>query len=142
MSKLYHFTWLRHWESIKESGYIDVTESNISGTKERHGPDIVWLTKDPDWNIQPWQGQAIEVSPGFQRPVVPKDEVRLEVNAPDALPWIPWAKKQGAKTSWLRTLAKSSKTGKGTEWYVCPVVIPLEAILSIDFNPRLEEHNE
>jgi hypothetical protein len=142
MTKLYHFTCLTHWESIKAAGYIDVTESNISGKKEQVGPDVVWLTKDCDWDIQPWQGKAIEVSPGRYVSCAPKDEVRLEVKAPEVQPWIPWAKKQGAKASWLRALAKSSKTGKGTEWYICPSVIPLEAIVSVDFKPCLEEHNE
>jgi hypothetical protein len=46
--KLYHFTSPYHLPAILDADRLTVTESNISNTREHKGPDVVWLTDDPE----------------------------------------------------------------------------------------------
>jgi hypothetical protein len=49
VKRLYHYTSIERWRLIEAAGYLRRTESNLSMTTEHAGPDVVWLTTDPDY---------------------------------------------------------------------------------------------
>jgi hypothetical protein len=104
---LYHFTSTWHLPRTAEDGYIDVTESNLSGTREHAGPDVVWLTKSPTV-----AGTTFLLGSG-----VDKTEIRITVDVPglEAHKWRKWAYRRNIHPRWAAGLAAA---GGSTPWYV------------------------
>lgn len=85
MKRLYHYTSIERWWLIAEGGRLKTTESNLSGHRPHAGPDVVWLTTDPDCQY----GHGL-------RPTLngtDKTRVRIAVELPnrDVHKWSGWA---------------------------------------------------
>lgn len=102
--KLYHLTSIYHLPVIMASGYLKVTESNVSliPHEEHKGPDVVWLTTSQ----RPGQGWA---SMRDHLAFVDKTRVIFEVDVPDDVvrPWYDWCIEHGGTDHFMRALAAS-----------------------------------
>ena len=113
---LYHFTSPEHLPKILEAGYLKVTESNLSRTRTHAGPDVVWLTRNPEAAANNWW----QVS---GRRSVDKVGIRFTVDVPkrEAVRWWEWARRRGIDPGWARTLAEVGGSGS---WYVIERTVP------------------
>lgn len=120
--RLYHFTCEQHLPCIKLAGQLTTTESNLSQYKEHAGPDVVWLTSDPDPDPR---DIAVETS------AADKTAVRFTVEIPDdeAHPWIPWSRKRGIKPKWRRAMERGRRP---EAWYVVERPIPSREWIAVD----------
>ncbi len=118
--KLYHFTSILHLPHIKQSGFINVTESNIHPILEHFGPDVVWLTDLP----------TSERGLGLKGSSVNKQQIRFTVEV-DAQSWRDFANANKINRSWYRTL---DEVGGYTarNWYVSTAPIFSKNWLAID----------
>jgi hypothetical protein len=109
---LYHFTSAYHLSLITAAGHLKVVESNISRTREHAGPDVVWLTSNPEPTAQPWIAGA----------TLDKSEIRITVDVPkrEARKWRTWAASRGIDSTWAKALALP---GCGS-WYVVARPVP------------------
>lgn len=106
---LYHFTSPDHLPLIFRSGLLKPTESNLSMNRAHAGPDVVWLTSDPEPGYMEWTEGSIN----------DKSRIRFTVELPRraAQPWSDWAARLGMKPEWKRALINSG--GKGwRRWHV------------------------
>ena len=114
---LYHYTCIEHLPTILAAGYLKTSESNISPRVPHAGPDVAWLTTQPD----PTLGHGLNAG----QTVVDKTRIRFTVQVPKraVTPWRLWATMQGIDPTWMRALAQAG--GSGT-WRVTPRPIPAE----------------
>lgn len=112
--KLYHYTHLRHWDSILAGGAILAkADSNLHPTIEHHGPDVIWFTTE----------EQLTADHGLKHPLIhlapheDKRRIRIAVDIPKTwvFKWIPWAKQRGIPDYWLKALLK---VGGGPTWRV------------------------
>lgn len=111
---LYHYTSTEHLPLILGDGFLKTVESNISFKRPHAGPDVVWLTTDPD---------PADDTMGLQGADVDKLAVRITVNVDrrSVHKWLPWARARGIDPAWLKAL--TSAGGAGT-WRVVERPIP------------------
>ncbi|MCJ0868119.1 hypothetical protein [Streptomyces sp. AP-93] len=108
MTVLYHYTLVFHLPQILRSGYINVTESNISAGREHAGPDVVWLTA----------ANTADRSGGwYTGSHVDKTAVRITVDVPEreVYRWTEWAPRHGCSA---RTMAALRRVKGGNSWRV------------------------
>jgi len=102
--KLYHLTSIYHLPIIMASGFLKLTESNISLVphEEHKGPDVVWLTT----SNRPGQGWA-SMSRGLGW--VDKCRIQFDLELPEEIvhPWYDWALAHGGTDHFMRALATS-----------------------------------
>jgi hypothetical protein len=105
--RLYHYTSHDHLPYILYEGMLTVTESNISKEREHAGPDVVWLTTDPD----------VSRGSGLENPKHDKFAVRftVEVDRRAVHKWRDWARSHGIAADWMETLAS---LGGSASWRV------------------------
>lgn len=139
---LYHFTCLTHLESILRDGHLRTTDANLSQTRERVGPPVVWLTvNDMVTDSAPMLGGLIRLHPsGVLRPVEPwampyesqKTRVRftveLDADDPDLGWWPKWARAQGIKEGWYQGLAQMAAPARPRDWYVVTRPVSLSEV--------------
>lgn len=116
---LYHFTSGWHIDSILDNLVLTTTESNIEFSGA--GPEVVWLTSNPEPSAQARSGGAF------------KQEYRIQVD-PVGLPirkWSDWAREQGIEDWWYEAL-DASGGGRADEWWVCLTAVTRANIRSID----------
>jgi hypothetical protein len=103
---LYHFTSRVHLGSIMRNGEITTTESNLSMSQAHVGPDVVWLTSDPESprNSEWWQGSFLD-----------KTRIRITVEVPDAIRWDDWVAFHKIDKLWRSALMS---VGGSPTWYV------------------------
>jgi hypothetical protein len=111
VKRLYHYTSIERWRLIAESGRLNTTESNLSLHRVHAGPDVVWLTTDPDCQ----HGHGL-------RPTLDgtdKTRVRISVDLPnrDVDKWREWATRRRIDREWMRTLIETAGGGAAT-WRV------------------------
>ncbi len=101
---LYHFTCREHLDRILADGYLKVTESNISKRREHAGPDVVWLTTNPD---------ASAHGHGLAGSAADKTAIRftVELDKHDVRKWREWAARQGIDRAWMQGLASAGGSG-------------------------------
>lgn len=125
---LYHFTAKLYLPEILSDGYLRVAESNLSISRRRAGPDVVWLTKNQDpgmhsgWSKpQDWLPESIRAD---------KTEIRFKVDVPSraAQKWWTWARGRGIDERWARDLAAA---GGSNSWYVIERPIPASEWIEI-----------
>lgn len=106
--RLYHYTSLMHWRSIKRDGYIDVTESNVDILRDHAGPDVVWLTNE-----------SYDSTPPMLASIVDKTAVRILVEVPDdeVHRADTWMLEHGADPEWIAILERAGGSS-ATTWYV------------------------
>jgi hypothetical protein len=114
---LYHYTNKYHLASIRSTGILYPSESNVSWTKGHGGPDVVWLTTcdEPSLNH------------GLHGSVFDKTEVRISVELPAgwAKRWKKWAPVQGMSESDMDILAETGGGWQAADtWFVCTKPIP------------------
>ena len=111
MKRLYHYTSLERWALIQADGVLRTTESNLHPTIPHAGPDVVWLTTDPDLG----HGHGLKVAMDG----TDKTAVRITVELPnkDVHRWKDWAIRRGIERRWLDTLDRTGGGGSGT-WRV------------------------
>ena len=129
---LYHYTHRYHLATILETGYLKTVESNISLTREHAGPDVVWLTDEPDLAER---GAAWSLFKGLPSPV-DKTEVRLSVEVEDAIPWRSFARHHKIKLDWYATLNEAGG-GAANHWYVVPRRIGREEWVDVQLKPGI-----
>uniref|UniRef100_UPI003F989500 hypothetical protein n=1 Tax=Mycobacterium sp. TaxID=1785 RepID=UPI003F989500 len=115
VKRLYHYTSIERWELIEAAGHLRRTESNMSATKEHAGPDVVWLTTDPECAYD--HGVA-KTQDGTDKTRV---RITVELLNRDVHKWREWVTRRGIAEDWLRGLA--SVGGSGT-WRVTEKPIP------------------
>src|SRR5437660_338378 len=122
---LYHYTARELLTPILDTGFLRVTESNLSDTRQHAGPDVVWLTDDPETRNAGWaavpvvdrEGRILRFDPTI------KLAVRITVDVPDAVSWREWARAHGIQNIWYRHLAQAG--GDPEQWWV--VERPIES---------------
>ncbi len=119
---LYHFTSTVHLPLINAAGALTTTESNLSPTREHAGPDVVWLTSDPEPDAE---GHALAGS------CVDKTAVRITVDVPDAevWGWLPWSRGHRIPKKWARHLERGRRPAT---WYVMERPIPRAEWVAVD----------
>lgn len=123
---LYHFTALHHHESIYRDGYLRTTESNIGSPVallpphgEHYGPDVVWLTDQPD---------PTPVDIAVDGALLDKMQVRFAVRLEDAERWSDFAEHHGIHPEWRRIL----EDGRRPEtWWVVTRPVRLTEVTAI-----------
>jgi hypothetical protein len=102
--RLYHFTSFDRLALIQASGYLRVTESNVSASTPHAGPDVVWLTDEPE----PTSGSLLGLGP---RGVEDKIEVRIAVDLDhgEVEWWSDFADRFNVERSWRRALKRGRK---------------------------------
>jgi hypothetical protein len=116
---LYHFTSATHLPRILADGYLKVAESNMSRTREHAGPDVVWLTRNPDGAVQGWKdGSAAN-----------KTEIRFTVDVPgrEAHRWTEWSARRGIDPKWAQALTLPGFSS----WYVVERPVPVSEWVGI-----------
>jgi len=115
MKRLYHYTSIEHLPLIVASGKLLTTESKVSETREHAGPDVVWLTSDPECA----HGHGI----GKSADGIDKSRIRFTVDVPnrEVQRWKAWALGHGMDRAWLKTFTESAaqsgqSDGAGTWW--------------------------
>lgn len=110
MRTVYHYTCLAHVPDIVASGYIKTVESNLSVEREHAGPDVVWLTTDPEAGPRDHglNATGLDAVANWD-----KSRVRITVELPNnyVYKWLPWAKARGIEDRWLAALMRT-----GTGW--------------------------
>lgn len=119
--RLYHYTCLEHWKRIKAEGRIRTTESNLSMVTPHAGPDVVWLTDDPNPMKQEWKmGSAFD-----------KSRVKITVAINDAKKWRRWATSKGINFVWMKALDITGGGNSG-RWYIAEREIPATEWLLVE----------
>lgn len=125
---LYHYTCLAHLPKILVSGFLKTTESNVSLERDHAGPDVVWLTTDPDCKHGHGIGEnaayVLDVNPGIQADDEimaqwDKTRVRFTVRLPNSHvhKWAEWSQKFQMDPHWRKCFIKAANGGHGT-WRV------------------------
>lgn len=127
MKRLYHYTSIERWQLISESGFINTTESNLHPRREHAGPDVVWLTTDPDLEHDHGLGGTVDGTD--------KTEVRITVELPNnrVHKWRDWAVERGIDKGWLAALSNAG--GAGT-WRVTENRITADRWVAVDCRER------
>jgi len=125
---LYHFTAATssHLGKILREGLIRTTESNISLTREHAGPDVVWLTSNPD----------PEANTGWANGVR-KVTARLRVEVDDAAHWPEWAAAHGCSRDCYDSLGAA---GDPEEWWVRERPVRASKVVELTFKVSGEDH--
>lgn len=119
---LYHYTTTVHLLNILRNGFLKTVESNISERREHAGPDVVWLTDDPDL-------QRTGAS-WYNAHIVDKTEVRFTIETDAAVPWPVFARQHAISQKWYRILGRSG--GDPSRWYVQPSIIWKDSWRAVD----------
>jgi hypothetical protein len=122
---LYHFTSYYHLAMIRQAGYLRLTESNIGSPDpnikpfgENVGPRVVWLTENPD----------AQLDNGLVGCTIDKRAVRftIEIDEKEVMRWRDFANLHGIHHKWYRALDISGGyTAK--YWWVSTKEIPVTA---------------
>ena len=111
MRKLYHFTSTYHLPLILNSGFLDLTESNLKQDEIGYKP-VVWLTRNDTPHGHGLEGCSLN-----------KHEVRITINEQEHYEnWHIWSRNNRIKTSWAKRLERGYNS---TSWYVSESIIPL-----------------
>ena len=111
MKTLFHYTSIERWHLIERAGWIKTTESNISLSIKHAGPDVVWLTTDPDCAA----GHGIALT--YDGTDKTRVQITVQLPARDVHRWRDWALRRGTDPDDMRTLVDSAGGGAGT-WRV------------------------
>ena len=128
MKTVYHYTCLEHLPKILGAGFLKTTESNVSIEREHAGPDVVWLTTDPDCKHGHGIGLDTVLHNARQIGIEPdaemlkrwdKTRIRFTVRMPNdhVHKWIDWSKKFQMNELWRKSFVKAAGGGVGT-WRV------------------------
>lgn len=124
MKTLYHYTSIERWALIEADGRINTTESNLSRTTAHAGPEVVWLTTDPDCE----HGHGLlSTRDGTDKTRV---QIAVELINRDVHKWREWAVRRGIRPDWMQTLIKAAGGGAGT-WRVTEKSIPSDRWISV-----------
>ena len=118
---LYHYTSPVHVPMILETGFLKVTESNVSFAIENAAPQVVWLT--PETLIRP---------PRYLASIVDKTAYRFVVAPADAQRSDKWLRRNGASSKQLGRRESSGGGTKATRWYVVARPIPSKEWLALE----------
>lgn len=111
--RLYHFTSDFHWPQIVQARHIRTTHNSLEPFAER-GPQVVWLSGNPDYGDQDWATGAF----------FDKAELRITVEIPEAEAhlWSVWSREHSIKEVWYAALGQY---GNPDEWVVVERAIPI-----------------
>lgn len=128
MKTLYHYTCLEHLPKIIQAGFLKTTESNVSIERTQAGPNVVWLTTDPDCKhghgidpasvVRNAHDHGITVTPELMQQW-DKTRVRFTVRLPNdhVHKWLDWTKKYPMNPLWKKAFISAARGGVGT-WRV------------------------
>lgn len=119
--RLYHFTapTTSHLGGILQDRRISLTESNV--LPDGSGQKVVWLTKNPDPEVQKWVAPV---------PWKAKCRITVELPAKEVKKYPVWAKSQGIHPSWMAALAEAG--GDPNDWYLSFQSISYKNIVAIE----------
>jgi hypothetical protein len=121
--RLYHFTSEVHLPRILEAGRLEVTESNVDPFRAHAGPDVVWLTDEPDpARHEQWA----------RGPVVDKLAVRFTVEVPRGrmMSWAAFSHRHRVSAVWRAALERSG--GDASTWWVSTVPVTRERWVAVE----------
>ncbi|MCU1698257.1 MAG: hypothetical protein JWR34_4320 [Mycobacterium sp.] len=117
MKLLYHYTSIERWRLIADAGRLKTTESNLSLGRQHVGPDVVWLTTDPDCQ----HGHGLQITlDGTDKTRV---RIAVELRNRDVHKWGEWAHRHGMDPKWRRNMIEAADGGAGT-WRVVEKPVP------------------
>jgi hypothetical protein len=124
----YHYTSHQHLKQILRDGYIYPSESNVSITQDRYGPDVVWLIDRP--NLEYGHGLSFTDAPFTM--VFDKTAVCVEVDIP-AIKWTDWSYTHDMNSVWKEAfIASGGGREAADQWYVFPGMISVDRIININ----------
>lgn len=123
---VYHYTHQSHMPSILRAGELRITESNVSFEKAHAGPDVLWLSTDPDLIGSTASGLGLFGGGGES-----KAQVRFTLSLPKAEVhvWRDWARQHGSNERAISTLAAA---GGSDAWRVIERPVAQSEWVSID----------
>lgn len=128
MKTVYHYTCLAHLPRILQAGFIKTTESNVSLERTHAGPNVVWLTTDPDCKhghgidgnatYAAAQSRGVELTPELLAQW-DKTRIRFTVRMPNnhVHKWRDWSEKFQMNPLWKKAFIKAAGGGVNT-WRV------------------------
>lgn len=129
--KLYHFTCQEHLASIRRSGQLHPTESNVGSPVyhqppfgSRRGPDVVWLLDTASLD---------GIGHGLHGSIYDKTAIRITVDLPRPIKWTDWEWTGLMHPDWYGHLVEAGGGTAAVEhWYVWPATIRRRHWVSIE----------
>ena len=136
----YHYTCLEHLETIVNSGYLKLCQSNVNPPPEEateDTPQVVWLLKKPLVGKTPDMlvSQGYANVDGRNVPVrIDKSRVEIIVNVPqeDVQRADKFFRKNNTPEWWIKVLENASGGTKVKEWYVVERTVGQEEWVEIN----------
>ena len=137
MAKYFHYTTQDHIRSIRDSGLIKTTESNVSMEEDHAGPDVVWLF-DKTLKVVPRMLYTKLYSQDNFLGWFPKCHVELEIELDknEVLRADKFLKKHKADALWIEKLEKAGGLKFHTQ-YVITRDIKVEEIANARYREDL-----
>ena len=131
----YHYTCMEHLDKIIDSGYLKLSESNISPEEEKAGPGVVWLVKKRITGKAPSMltSRAVLSSGGKLVPVTidkSRVEITVDLSSEEVQRSDKFFRKHKSPTWWVEALEDYTNS-KARDWYVIERTIPSEEWIEI-----------
>lgn len=131
---LYHYTAMKRWEQILDSGYLKLTPSNLLkpvNPRMVKLPDGSWNCTDETDAIKPvvWLTDSIEAAGHGNDKIKQEIQIVIPYDKEKHHWWVEWKDKNRMNKSWFKKLTSNGER-YGT-WYVCEEIIPVSAILYV-----------
>jgi hypothetical protein len=125
-NNLYHYTCLYHLQTIADTGYLNLTDANL--TFKEMTKMVVWLTDDA--NVTPERKEFYGLGDACVPYEVDKSVVKFVIPRKQHYKcWSEWKKQQKHDKDWIRKLEKGRRP---KNWFVSEAEISLSDVSKIE----------